>query len=57
MQITRDPPNDLRRRMQDLIKQKIDADAVRPKRGMQILDRYMAFFDKQTYYEGDKRTG
>ncbi|HEX5787128.1 MAG TPA: biosynthetic arginine decarboxylase [Woeseiaceae bacterium] len=46
-------PNDLRRRMQDLIKQKIDADAVRPKRGMQILDRYMAFFDKQTYYEGE----
>jgi arginine decarboxylase len=44
-------PNDLRRRMQDLIKQKIDAGAVRPKRAMKILDQYMAFFDKQTYYD------
>ncbi len=44
-------PNDLRRRMQELIKQKIDAGAVRPKRAMQILDQYMAFFDKQTYYD------
>jgi arginine decarboxylase len=44
-------PNDLRRRMQDLIKQKIDAGEVRPKRAMQILDQYMAFFDKQTYFD------
>jgi len=44
-------PNDLRRRMQDLIKEKIDSGAVRPKRAMQILDQYMAFFDTQTYYD------
>jgi arginine decarboxylase len=49
-------PNDLRRRMQDLIKQKIDAGEVRPKRAMQILDQYMAFFDTQTYFDTQSRT-
>ena len=42
-------PNDLRRRMQDMIRGKIDAGRVRPKLGMEILDRYMAFFGEQTY--------
>jgi len=46
-------PNDLRRRMQDLIKQKIDEGIVRPKQGMEILDDYMALFDEQTYYDSD----
>ena len=44
-------PNDLRRRMHDLIKQKIDAGVVRPTLGMRILEQYMAFFKKQTYFE------
>ncbi len=44
-------PSDLRRRMQELIKQKIDEGRVRPKQGMAILDEYMAFFEKQTYYD------
>ena len=44
-------PNDLRRRMQEMIKQKIDAGEVRPTSGMQILEEYMACFRKQTYFE------
>ncbi len=44
-------PNDLRRRMQDIIRQKIDAGVVRPTPGMQILEQYMACFRKQTYFE------
>jgi arginine decarboxylase len=42
-------PNDLRRRMQDMIRSKIDGGAIRPKLGMEILDQYMAFFSEQTY--------
>ncbi len=44
-------PNDLRRRMQDIIKQKIDAGVVRPTRGMEILEQYMACFKTQTYFD------
>jgi arginine decarboxylase len=42
-------PNDLRRRMQAIIRRKIDDGVVRPKLGMEILDQYMAFFSEQTY--------
>jgi len=44
-------PNDLRRRMQDIIRRKIDSGVIRPKPGMEILDQYMAFFSEQTYCE------
>ena len=44
-------PSDLRRRMQVMIKQKIDKDVVRPTHGMQILEQYMACFKAQTYYD------
>jgi arginine decarboxylase len=44
-------PSDLRRRMQDIIKQKIDAGVVRPTRGMQILEQFMACFKAQTYFD------
>jgi arginine decarboxylase len=42
-------PNDLKRRMQEIIKRKIDAGVIRPKHGMEILDQYMACFHAQTY--------
>jgi arginine decarboxylase len=42
-------PNDLQRRMQNQVKAKIDAGAIRPKRGMEILDQYRACFDEETY--------
>lgn len=44
-------PNDLKRRMQKIIRRKIDSGLIRPKLGMQILDQYMAFFSEQTYCE------
>jgi len=50
-------PNDLQRRMQDLIKEKIEADKIRPKRGMEILDQYMACFNDETYYDPRNRQG
>ena len=42
-------PNDLQRRMQEQVKAKIDAGALRPKRGMEILAQYQACFDDETY--------
>jgi len=48
-------PNDLQRRMQDLVKAKMDAGLIRPKRGMAILDQYRACFDSETYLENNPR--
>jgi arginine decarboxylase len=42
-------PNDLNRRMSELVKRKIDAGEVRPGAGMQILDQYTACFSETTY--------
>ncbi|NQV87350.1 MAG: biosynthetic arginine decarboxylase [Woeseiaceae bacterium] len=42
-------PNDLQRRMQNQVKEKIDSGAMRPKRGMAILDQYKACFEDDTY--------
>ncbi|HNP36107.1 MAG TPA: biosynthetic arginine decarboxylase [Woeseiaceae bacterium] len=42
-------PNDLQRRMQNQVKEKIDSDVLRPKQGMAILDQYRALFDEETY--------
>jgi arginine decarboxylase len=42
-------PNDLHRRMQNQVKEKIESGAIRPKRGMEILDQYRACFDTETY--------
>jgi arginine decarboxylase len=42
-------PNELSRRMSELVRRKIDAGQVRPSVGMQILDQYMACFGETTY--------
>jgi arginine decarboxylase len=42
-------PNDLHRRMSELVRAQIRAGAVRPTQGMQILDQYMASFPLNTY--------
>lgn len=42
-------PNDLQRRMQNQVKEKIDAGIIRPKRGMEILEQYRASFEEETY--------
>ncbi|MGH8168170.1 MAG: biosynthetic arginine decarboxylase, partial [Woeseiaceae bacterium] len=44
-------PNDLQRRMNDIIKEKIESGAVRPKHGMAVLDQYMSCFRDGTYYD------
>jgi arginine decarboxylase len=42
-------PNDLHRRMSELVRAKIQANVVRPTQGMEILDQYMACFQQTTY--------
>jgi arginine decarboxylase len=42
-------PNDLNRRMSELVRRKIDAGTVRPGVGMHILDQYTACFSESTY--------
>jgi arginine decarboxylase len=44
-------PNDLQRRMNDIIKVKIESGDLRPKLGMAILDQYMSCFHDGTYYD------
>jgi arginine decarboxylase len=43
-------PNDLHRRMNNLIKRKIDAGVIRPKAGVELLEQYMNCFAETTYY-------
>jgi arginine decarboxylase len=42
-------PNDLNRRMSEIVKRKIDAGVIRPTMGMEILGRYTACFNDTTY--------
>jgi arginine decarboxylase len=42
-------PNDLHRRMSELVRAKIQQNVVRPTQAMEILDQYMAVFPQTTY--------
>lgn len=42
-------PNDLNRRMSEMVKRKIESGAVKPNEGMRILNQYMRVFDENTY--------
>ena len=42
-------PNDLNRRMSELVRRKIDTDEVRPNVGMRILNEYQKRFNETTY--------
>lgn len=42
-------PNDLNRRMSEIVKRKIDAGVIRPTLGMEILGQYVACFNDSTY--------
>jgi arginine decarboxylase len=44
-------PNDLHRRMNELVRQKIESGTVRAKVGMEMLERYMRLFAASTYYD------
>jgi arginine decarboxylase len=43
-------PNDLHRRMNDLIREKTQSGQLRPKAGIALLDQYKAMFADITYY-------
>src|SRR5690606_12163010 len=42
-------PNDLNRRMSEIVKRKIDSGVIRPSSGMEILGQYVAVFNDTTY--------
>lgn len=42
-------PNDLERRMNALIRAKVEAGVIRPREGVELLARYRAFFQDSTY--------
>ena len=44
-------PNELQRRMETIVKEKIEAGRIRPKRGMEILEQYTRLFRDGTYYD------
>jgi arginine decarboxylase len=50
-------PNDLHRRMNELIRARIRDGVIRPTQGMQILDRYMACFAGNTYCDPHENGG
>jgi arginine decarboxylase len=46
-------PNDLQRRMEQLIQQKVKEGLIRPKVGVQLLDQYSKVFQEYTYLSSD----
>jgi len=50
-------PNDLTRRMSELVRRKIDSDAIRPNVGMRILNEYQKRFTETTYCATDFLNG
>jgi arginine decarboxylase len=46
-------PNDLHRRMNEIIRQKIESGVMRPKAGVELLEQYMRGLGATTYYEPD----
>lgn len=49
-------PNDLNRRMSEIVKRKIDAGVIRPSTGMDILGAYTACFNDTTYCDAAQAT-
>jgi arginine decarboxylase len=50
-------PNDLHRRMSEIVRERIRAGKIRPGQGMRILDQYMAGFGGNTYCDLPKPGG
>lgn len=50
-------PNDLQRRMEAIIKVKVDAGFLRPRRGAEIMEQYIACFDAGTYIRSHRKDG
>src|SRR5712671_298717 len=49
-------PNDLQRRMEQIIQQKVKEGLIRPKIGVQLLDQYSKAFHEYTYISPDEGT-
>ena len=47
-------PNDLQRRMEQLIQQKVKEGLIRPKVGVQLLDQYSKAFHEYTYLSSEE---
>ena len=46
-------PNDLQRRMEQVIQQKVKEGLIRPKVGVQLLDQYSKAFHEYTYLDSN----
>ena len=44
-------PNDLNRRMSEMIRAKTDAGVLRPRAGVDLLEQFEAFFERGTYLD------
>jgi len=49
-------PNDLNRRMNEIIRAKTDAGVLRPRAGVNLLEQYQAFFERGTYLDAKGET-
>jgi arginine decarboxylase len=50
-------PNDLQRRMSDIVRRKVQAKRLRASEGVEILDRYRAFFSASPYLDPEQLPG
>ena len=48
-------PNDLQRRMEAIIREKVEQGAMRPKAGVELLNQYRGVFNKSTYFSPSER--
>lgn len=48
-------PNDLHRRMERIIREKVEQGRMRPKAGVELLNQYRSVFDKSTYFNPSER--
>jgi arginine decarboxylase len=47
-------PNDLQRRMNRMIREKVEAGVIRPRAGTDLLEQYMARFAESTYFDSGR---
>jgi arginine decarboxylase len=50
-------PNDLNRRMSEIIRAKTEAGVLRPRAGVDLLEQFQAFFDRGTYLDSGPQGG
>jgi arginine decarboxylase len=50
-------PNDLNRRMSEIIRTKTEAGVLRPRAGVDLLEQFQAFFERGTYLNSGPHGG